>query len=186
MIWIIICHWMPARYFKTTGFLLFYKKALSYDRSYAIVLSKGQVITHDSRPFGLLFLHTQKLLFLFLQVFPSNMTKTLCRILAVPNKAVFCNSPTFIVTTSLSCQLPILFVKAPRVPTTAGNYLYLLDLPYPWNFCCKVLTIINLLLFFFLHPLLSWWSYVSNHTSVLFLLNDINIRSFMISYIATL
>lgn len=41
-------------------------------------------------------------------------------------------------------------------------------------------------MFFFMHPLVSWWSCVPNNTFVLFLLNHNNVMSSMLSYFVTL
>ena len=87
-------------------------KRLSSSRCYADITPKERAIANGQRFF---------VSFLLLQ-----LSNSFLRILAVPNKAVFCNSPVLIVTPSFSSHASNLLLTTPSAPTTTGttNYYY--------------------------------------------------------------
>ena len=82
-------------------------KRFSSGGCYADVTPKERAIANGQRSF---------VSFLLLQV-----SYSFLRILAVPNKAVFCNNPVLIVTPSFSSYVSYLLLTTPSAPTTTGT-----------------------------------------------------------------
>ena len=83
-------------------------KSFSSGRCYADITPKERAIDNGQRSFV---------------SFPSllQLSNSFLRILAVPNKAVFCNSPVLIVTPSFSSHASYLLLTTPSAPTTTGT-----------------------------------------------------------------
>ena len=85
-------------------------KRFSSSRCYADITPNERAIANGQRSFvSFLLLH---------------LSKSFLRILAVPNKAVFCNSPVLIVTPSLSSHASNLFAYYYECPNDSGTYYY--------------------------------------------------------------
>ena len=82
-------------------------KRFSSGGCYADITPKERAIANGQRSFAS---------FLLLQ-----LSNCFLRILAVPNKAVFCNSPVLIVTPSFSSHVSNLLLTTPNAPTTTGT-----------------------------------------------------------------
>ena len=82
-------------------------KRFSSGGCYADITPKERAIANGQRSF---------VSFLLLQ-----LSNSFLRILAVPNKAVFCNSPVLIVTASFSSHASNLLLTTPSAPTTTGT-----------------------------------------------------------------
>ena len=82
-------------------------KRFSSGGCHADITPKERAIANGQRSF---------VSFLLLQ-----LSNSFLRILAVPNKAVFCNSPVLIVTPSFSSQASNLLLTTPSAPTTTGT-----------------------------------------------------------------
>ena len=82
-------------------------KRFSSGGCYADITPKERAIANGQRSF---------VSFLLLQ-----LSNSFLRILAVPNKAVFCNSPVLIVTPSFSSHASNLLLTTPSAPTTTGT-----------------------------------------------------------------
>jgi len=104
--------------------------------------------------------------FLFLQ-----LSNSFLRILVLPNKAVFCNSPVLIVTPSFSSHASNRLLTTPSAPTTTGTTSRCL-IPHS----LPVSLFLNLFTFFFIHSVVPGWSYIHYDCLVIFLLNN-NVRS---------
>ena len=82
-------------------------KRFSSGGCYADITPKERAIANGQRSF---------VSFLLLQ-----LSNSFLRILAVPNKAVFCKSPVLIVTPSFSSHASNLLLTTPSAPTTTGT-----------------------------------------------------------------
>lgn len=82
-------------------------KRFSSGGCYADITPKEQAIANGQRSF---------VSFLLLQ-----LSNSFLRILAVPNKAVFCNSPILLVTPSFSSHASNLLLTTASAPTTTGT-----------------------------------------------------------------
>ena len=82
-------------------------KRFSSGGCYADITPKERAIANGQKSF---------VSFLLLQ-----LSNSFLRILAVPNKAVFCNSPVLIVTPSFSSHASNFLLTTPSAPTTTGT-----------------------------------------------------------------
>ena len=138
--------------------IIIWMKRFSSGGCYADITPKERAIANGQRSFES---------FLLLQ-----LSSSFLRILAVPNKVVFCNSPVLIVTPSFSSHASNRLLATPRTTSRC-----LIPHSLPISLRLKVLIFLNLFIFLFIHSVVPGWSYVHYDCLVIFLLNNNNVRS---------
>ena len=107
----------------------------------------------------------------------SLLSNSFLRILVVPNKAAFYNSPFLMVTPSFSSQASNFLLTTPSAPTTSGTTPRCL-IPHSLPICLfRSWYFLTFSGFLYIHSMIPGWSSIHYDCLVIFLLNNNNVRS---------
>ena len=122
-----------------------------------IISSVRKVITNDQR----LTEHSR--------LYISN---TLLSILAVPNKALFCITPTLLVCLAFPSTYQILQKHFQGPPLYYRDNFCISQFPQSSDLFFQILVLFQFFFFFFVYPYISWYSNVNNYPLLFFLVNN--------------